>query len=160
VTEGIAERLDSNLKLLNRFQQNESLYKMMKYEKAAVYLILIFVIIIIAFNIFSSLSMLIIEKEEDIGTLRSLGASDKLIRHIFILEGWLISLLGMVVGVIIGLAVVLIQQKTGFVKMPGGFGVVAYPVVLRWTDVIITAISVAIVGYILALLPVRRLKSD
>ena len=84
----ISERLGPDFRVKNRFQQNESLYKMMKYEKAAIYMILIFVIIIIAFNIFGSLSMLIIEKKEDIQTLRSLGAQDNLIKRIFVLEGW------------------------------------------------------------------------
>ena len=83
----ISERLGPEFKVKDRFQQNESLYKMMKYEKAAIYMILIFVIIIIAFNIFGSLSMLIIEKRPDIGTLRSMGAQEGLIKRIFILEG-------------------------------------------------------------------------
>ncbi len=83
----ISERLGPDFRVRDRFQQNESLYKMMKYEKAAIYMILIFVIIIIAFNIFGSLSMLIIEKRSDISTLRSLGAQDGLIRKIFVLEG-------------------------------------------------------------------------
>ena len=99
----------------DRMRQNDSLYKMMKYEKAAIFLILIFVIIIIAFNIFGSLSMLIIEKKGDIGTLRSLGATDKLIRKIFILEGWLISLSGMAAGLIAGLLIAYLQQRFGFV---------------------------------------------
>ena len=84
----ISGRLGPEFKVKDRFQQNESLYKMMKYEKAAIYMILIFVVIIIAFNIFGSLSMLIIEKKDDIRTLRSLGATDKLIRRIFVLEVW------------------------------------------------------------------------
>ena len=86
----IAERLGPGFKVKNRFQQNESLYKMMKYEKAAIYMILIFVIIIIAFNIFGSLSMLIIEKKEDIRTMQSLGARESLIKRIFVFEGWMI----------------------------------------------------------------------
>ena len=83
----ISERLGPDFKVKDRFQQNESLYKMMKYEKAAIFMILIFIIIIIAFNIFGSLSMLIIEKSPDIETFRSMGASEKLIRNIFVLEG-------------------------------------------------------------------------
>ena len=129
----------------------------MRYEKAAVYLILIFVLIIIAFNIFGSLSMLIIEKKEDIGTLRSMGAEDRFIRRVFVLEGWMISLLGMAVGLVIGIAVVLLQQKLGLVKMPGSFMVSSYPVILKPMDIIITATSVAVIGYLIALLPVRRL---
>ena len=150
----IASRLGENFKVKDRFQQNESLYKMMKYEKAAIYMILIFVIIIIAFNIFGSLSMLIIEKKSDIETLRYLGAQDKLIRRIFILEGWMISLVGLAAGLIIGVGFALLQQKFGFIKMPGHFTVQAYPIIVSWSDILLTCAGVAIVGYIIALLPV------
>ena len=157
VQKELSTRLGPGFKVLDRYRQNESLYKMMRYEKAAVYLILIFVLIIIAFNIFGSLSMLIIEKKEDIGTLRSMGAEDRFIRRVFVLEGWMISLLGMAVGLVIGIAVVLLQQKLGLVKMPGSFMVSSYPVILKPMDIIITATSVAVIGYLIALLPVRRL---
>ncbi len=150
----ISERLGPDFKVRDRFQQNESLYKMMKYEKAAIYMILIFVIIIIAFNIFGSLSMLIIEKRTDIETLRSLGAQDGLIRRIFILEGWMISLVGLAGGLVLGASFALLQQHFGFIKMPGGFMVQAYPVIISWTDIALTAVSVAAVGYLIALLPV------
>ena len=126
---------------------------MMRYEKAAIFLILIFVVIIIALNIFGSLSMLIIEKREDIGTLRALGASDALIRRIFVLEGWMISLLGMLLGLILGVALALVQQHFGIVKMPGNFLVNAYPVVLKASDVLATAAGVALVGLLIALAP-------
>ena len=128
----------------------------MKYEKAAIYMILIFVIIIIAFNIFGSLSMLIIEKRPDIETLRCLGANEQLIRRIFILEGWMISLVGLAAGLIIGICFSLLQQHFGFIKMPGQFIVHAYPVILSWTDVLMTAAGVTIIGYIIALIPVTK----
>ena len=140
----------------DRYQQNESLYKMMKYEKAAIFMILIFVIIIIAFNIFGSLSMLIIEKRQDIQTLRSLGAKDNLIKRIFILEGWMISLSGLAVGLVLGIGFSLLQQQFGFIKMPGHFVVQAYPVILAWSDVLLTAAGVAVIGYLIALIPASR----
>ena len=146
----------------DRYQQNESLYKMMKYEKAAIFMILIFVVIIIAFNIFGSLSMLIIEKEEDISTLKSLGAKDSLINKIFILEGWMISLAGLAGGLLLGISFALLQQHFGFIKMPGHFVVQAYPVILSWSDVLLTTAGVATVGYVIATLPVlsnRRSRS-
>ena len=146
----------------DRYQQNESLYKMMKYEKAAIFMILIFVVIIIAFNIFGSLSMLIIEKEEDISTLKSLGAKDSLINKIFILEGWMISLAGLAGGLLLGISFALLQQHFGFIKMPGHFVVQAYPVILSWSDVLFTTAGVATVGYVIATLPVlsnRRSRS-
>ena len=156
----ISERLGPDFKVKDRFQQNESLYKMMKYEKAAIYMILIFVIIIIAFNIFGSLSMLIIEKRPDIGTLRSMGAQEGLIKRIFILEGWFISLAGMAVGLLVGTGFALLQQHFGFIKMPGHFVVQAYPVILSWSDIFLTAVGVAAIGYLIALLPVHRLTGS
>ena len=158
----ISRQLGPEFRVLDRYRQNESLYKMMRYEKAAVYLILIFVLIIIGFNIFGSLSMLIIEKKEDIGTLQSMGAEDRLIRRVVVLEGWMISLLGLAVGLVAGIAIVLLQQRLGLVKMPGSFMVAAYPVILKPADIIITATSVAVIGYLIALLPVRRseVKAD
>ena len=150
----ISLRLGPDFKVKDRFQQNESLYKMMKYEKAAIYMILIFIIIIIAFNIFGSLSMLIIEKRPDIETLRSLGAKDRLVRRIFVLEGWMISLAGLAAGLIIGIGFSLLQQNFGFIKMPGNFIVQAYPIILSWSDILLTIAGVALIGYVIALLPV------
>ena len=117
-------------------------------------MILIFVIIIIAFNIFGSLSMLIIEKRSDIETLRSLGAEDSLIKRIFVLEGWMISLTGLAAGLVIGIGIVLLQQQFGIIKMPGQFLVQAYPVILSFPDILLTTAGVAIIGYLIALLPV------
>lgn len=152
----IQKELGPEFKVLDRFRQNPSLYKMMRYEKAAIYLILIFVIIIIALNIFGSITMLIIEKKDDIETYRSLGATDQMLRRTFTLEGWLISLLGLAAGLVIGIGFSLAQQNFGFIKMPGSFLVNAYPVILQWQDVLATIIGVALIGYIIALLPVRR----
>ena len=148
----LGERLGADFEVKDRFQQNASLYKMMKYEKAAIYMILIFVIIIIAFNIFGSLSMLIIEKEADIKTLRSLGAQDSLIKRIFILEGWMISLTGLAAGLLSGIGFALLQQHFGIIKMPGQFLVQAYPVILSLQDIVLTAAGVAIIGYLIAML--------
>ena len=156
--EEIASRLGPDFKVRNRFQQNESLYKMMKYEKMAIYMILIFVIIIIAFNIFGSLTMLMIEKREDIMTLRSMGAGESLIRRIFILEGWMISLSGLAAGMISGIGFSLFQQHFGFIKMPGHFVVQAYPIILSWSDILITAAGVALIGYLIALIPTASLR--
>ena len=152
----IQKELGPGFKVLDRFRQNPSLYKMMRYEKAAIFLILIFVIIIIALNIFGSITMLIIEKKDDIETYRSLGATDQMLRRTFTLEGWLISLLGLAAGLVIGIGFSLAQQNFGFIKMPGSFLVNAYPVILQWQDVLATIAGVALIGYIIALLPVRR----
>ena len=152
--EEISLRLGPDFEVKDRYRQNETLYKMMKYEKMATYLILIFVIIIIAFNIFGSLTMLIIEKEDDIRTLRSMGAEKKLIRRIFVLEGWMISLSGLAAGLAAGILLSLVQQHFGIIKMPGHYIVQAYPIILSWSDIAATAVGVAVVGYLIALLPV------
>lgn len=142
--------------LLDRYEQQATLFKMMKYEKAAVFLILIFVVLIVALNIYGSLSMLIIEKEGDIATLRALGASDGLVRRIFVLEGWLISLAGMAVGLVAGLGLALLQQKLGIIKLPGNFLVDAYPVVVKPWDIAFTVLAVAAIGFIIALVSSSR----
>jgi ABC-type lipoprotein release transport system permease subunit len=100
--------------------------------------------------------MLIIEKKEDIETFRSLGATDRMLRKTFTLEGWLISLLGLAAGLVAGIGFALLQQTFGFIKMPGNFLVSAYPVILQWGDVLVTVAGVAIIGYLIALIPVRR----
>ena len=159
VMDGISERLGEDFTVSDRFRQNESLYKMMKYEKASIYLILIFVILIIGLNIHASLSMLIIEKREDISTLRAMGAGETLIRRIFVLEGWFISLLGLAIGLLMGLAFCLLQQRFGLISMPGNFVIQAYPVVLKASDLLITAFSVAILGYLIAAFTERLSRS-
>jgi ABC-type lipoprotein release transport system permease subunit len=155
----ITDRLGGGFEVKDRFQQNESLYKMMKYEKAAIFMILIFVIIIISFNIFGSLSMLIIEKKSDMVTLRSMGAGDDLIRRIFILEGWFISLAGLAAGLLLGIGFAMLQQHLGFIKMPGHFTVQAYPIILSWTDILLTVAGVSVTGYLIAILPTISLKN-
>lgn len=137
----------------NRYQQNEAIYKMMTYEKVAIYMILLFIIIVVSCNVFGSLTMLIIEKSDDIHTLGNMGASHRLIKRIFVLEGWLIVFLGMIAGVILGVVLCMIQQYFGIIKMPGSFIVSSYPIVLDWKDVLITIAGVSIVGFVITALP-------
>ena len=142
----------------DRQQQNTTLYKLLIYEKVAIYLILLFVMLIISFNIYGSLSMLIIEKRDDIATLQAMGADDALVGRIFVREGWMISLLGIAVGVGIGLLVCLLQQHYGFVKMPGNFVVDAYPVVVQPLDIVLVVGGVAFIGWLISLLTRRITK--
>ena len=155
----LSEHLGTGYLAKDRYRQNEALFKMMKYEKAAVFLILLFVVIIIAFNIFGSLTMLIIDKRGDIETLRSLGATPRLVRRIFVLEGWLISLAGLAVGLLAGLCLALLQQRFGLIPLPGNYLVSSYPVIIRPLDILLVAISTAVVGYVIALLPARRIAA-
>ena len=154
----LQERLGPAFRVLDLKEQNESVYRMMRYEKLAIYLILVFIVALVAFNIYSSLRMLIIEKEADMGTLRSLGAPEALLRRIFLLEGVLVSLLGMVIGLLIGITAVILQQRFGFVPMPGNFAVTSYPVALKATDILYTVLGVSFVGLVMAFIPSRKLN--
>lgn len=150
--------LGDGLAVLDRYQQHPAIYKMMKYEKLAVYLILLFVVIIVAFNIFGSMSMLVIEKKDDIETFRAMGASSGTIRKIFVLEGWLVSLSGLCIGLVVGVLFAWIQQKYGLVKLPAGYLVQAYPAALEAADVVWTAVGVAAVGFAVSLFSVPKFK--
>ena len=148
--------LGEDFRVRDRRSLNETLFKMMKYEKLAIFAILIFIVIIIAFNVYSSLTMLIIEKKEDIGTLRSLGATERIIRRTFVLEGWLITLAGMLIGLVMGIVFVLLQSHFGFIKMPGNFLIGSYPVILKVSDILVASVIIAAIGYVIALIPDSR----
>lgn len=154
-TKEMNERLPDGLKAIDRYQLQPDLYKMMKYEKFAIFLILIFVVIIVAFNIFGSLSMLRIEKKDDVQTLQALGAAPTTTKRIFVLEGWLISLSGLVCGLVLGIALSILQQRLGMIKMPGNYLIEAYPVILQWSDVLWTALGVAAIGFATAFLSTK-----
>ena len=150
IQEEIAGIFGEGYNVRNKYQQNESLYKMMTYEKLAIYLILLFVVLIISCNVFGSLSMLIIEKQDDIEILRSMGADDRAINRIFTTEGWMISLLGAAAGIVLGVLVCLAQQYFHIVRLPGNFIVSYYPVLLQWLDILVIFVSVAAIGYIMS----------
>ena len=100
--------------------------------------------------------MLIIDKRSDMETYRAIGASRKLVSRIFVLQGWLISLIGAAVGIIIGLLLCYLQKEYGLISLPGNYIINQYPVEVRFTDVIITFTGIAIIGYLIAILPVSR----
>lgn len=142
----------------NKYQQNETLYKMMRAEKFTVYMILFFVVIIVSVNIFGSLSMLIIDKKKDLQSYSSMGAHPELIKKIFVMQGWLISLIGAAIGIAAGIALCILQQQTGLISLPGNYIVSSYPVEIHIIDIIITFSGVALIGYIIALLPSKMIK--
>ncbi len=142
----------------NRYEQQEIFYKVMKSERLAIFLILTLILIIASFNIMGSLTMLIIEKERDIEILKSLGADNNLIRKIFIFEGWLISIIGAIAGIILGFAVCWIQQTYGLVKLNSESLIMdSYPVVMKVKDFIVVPVVVLLIGYWAAWYPVRYL---
>ncbi len=152
----LAEALGNNFIVRNQFEQEEMYYKIVKSEKLAVIVILAFIIIIASFNIIGTLSMLIIEKKDDIETLRYLGANKTTISQIFTIEGSLIAGIGLLTGIILGISLVLIQHKFGIIKFPtNDVWATPYVVILKFQDILITTIIVSIIGFFAARLPVR-----
>jgi ABC-type lipoprotein release transport system permease subunit len=155
----VADIAGTDLQVKTRYQQNEALYRMMKSEKLIVYAILILIVVILSFNISGSLSMLMTEKKEDMLTLKSMGAPDKLIRRIFLFAGLLITFAGIAIGLFIGLSICLIQQYLGLLKLPGNsFLVDAYPVKVLPADLILVTVSVAVIGYFASIVSVYKPK--
>jgi lipoprotein-releasing system permease protein len=139
----------------NRYQQNELLFKTMQSEKLWTSMIMIFVLFIATFNIIGSLTMLIIEKQKDIGILSSMGADIGLIRNIFFKEGLLISLIGSIAGLIIGIVICLLQIRYGFVEFGGGMTIDAYPVAIQISDLLEILVVVMLLGFVAGWYPVR-----
>lgn len=156
----IQTMLGGEFVLQDRYEQQEASFKMMQVEKWMTFLILSFILAIALFNVVGSLSMLMIEKKDDVRTLRNMGAGDRLIRRIFLFEGWMISGIGAVAGILTGLALCFLQQRFGFIKLgqtAGTFIIDAYPVRVVFTDLLVTFVSVLTIGLIAAWYPVRYL---
>lgn len=161
VQDEIINILGPDFTVANRYEQQADIFRIMKIEKFISYLFLTFILMIACFNIIGSLSMLIIDKKEDVNTLRNLGANDKLIVRIFLFEGRMISLIGAVIGIVLGLILCFIQQKFGILTLGGNSGsfiVNAYPVDVHIADVILVFITVITVGFISVWYPVRYLS--
>jgi len=156
----ISEILGEGFLVQNRAQQNEIFYKVMRSEKWAIFLILTFILVIASFNIIGSLSMLIIDKKNDIRSLRNMGASEKLIGRIFLLEGWLISITGSVFGIALGTLISWVQDRFELLKLSGSgtFVIDAYPVDLQLGDVLLVWVTVLFIGFLAALYPVRQIS--
>ena len=148
--------LDDKFVVNTKYEFNEIIYKTNRTEKWVTFLILVFILIIAAFNILSSLSMLIIEKKKDIHTLKSLGAKDGLIRRIFFFEGLLINLSGAISGMVLGVIVCLLQEHIGLLRLEGGI-VEYYPVELDPVELIYILATVLIIGLLTSWYPVRNL---
>jgi ABC-type lipoprotein release transport system permease subunit len=139
----------------NRIEQQESFFRILKIEKWIASLILVFILLIASFNIISSLSMLIIDKTADIQTLKNLGADNALIQRIFLFEGWLISIVGALVGIGLGTVLSLVQQYFGIIRMGENYIVDAYPVIFHFVDVIWVFMAVSVLGFFAAYYPAR-----
>ena len=150
-------------RVLDRFEQQADTFRIMQIEKVLAYVFLTFILIVACFNIISSLSMLIIDKKNDINTLHNLGANDRQIQSIFLYEGRIISAVGALIGIGLGLALCGLQQAFGFVKMgesSGIFIVNAYPVSVHYWDVLVVFITVILIGWAASWIPARRLRKQ
>ena len=149
VMKALRERLGSGYEVKNRLMQQADAFKMLNIEKWVTFLLLAFILVIATFNVIGALSLLIIEKNDGIVTLRNLGATDKQITKIFVLEGWLISLTGAVVGVVVGLLLCTLQEQFGLITMHGNTATLivnAYPVAVQLTDVIVVLALTGVIG--------------
>ncbi|MDR3118918.1 MAG: FtsX-like permease family protein [Mediterranea sp.] len=156
----IANLLGPGFLVQDRYEQQKDIFHIMEIEKLISYLFLTFILMIACFNVVGSLSMLIIDKKDDVTTLRKLGASDKLISRVFFLEGWMISFFGALSGIALGLALCLAQQEFGFLTLnvSGGLYLVnAYPVSVHAGDILFVFITVMLMGLLSAWYPVRYL---
>lgn len=150
-------------RVLDRFEQQADTFRIMQIEKVLAYVFLTFILIVACFNIISSLSVLIIDKKNDINTLHNLGANDRQIQSIFLYEGRIISAVGALIGIGLGLALCGLQQAFGFVKMgesSGTFIVNAYPVSVHYWDVLVVFITVILIGWAASWIPARRLRKQ
>ena len=156
LTKRLREALGKEFVVKDRYMQNSTMYKMMRSEKIAVYLILLFVIIIVSFNIFGSISLLIIDKRGDIEILRSMGARESLIKRVFMLQGFLISALGTLIGTALGVGLSLLQYHFQIIKLPGNFIIDHYPVEIVPQDLLYIVAGVLAAGYLISRLPLRK----
>lgn len=158
----LSDALGSEFKVLDRYEQQEEFFSMLQIEKWVTYLILSFILLIAIFNIVGSLSMLIIEKKEDVAILRSLGASPEMVRNIFLFEGWLISAIGAIIGIIVGVILCYLQMEFGLIKLAstaGTYLVDAYPVKLVFSDIILIFLTVLSMGFGASYIATRRINS-
>lgn len=160
VEKEVQHLLGDKYKVLNRYEQQADFFRILRVEKLLTTLLLVFILLIASFNIIGSLSMLIIDKQSDIQTLSHLGASSSLIRRIFLFEGWLISTLGATIGLVIGLAICLIQEHVGILKLGSGteYIISAYPVAVQAADIFLVAVVVLCLGFLAAWIPAKRIK--
>ena len=160
VKKDIQRMLGEDYRVLDRYEQQADTFRIMEVEKLISYIFLSFILLIACFNVIGSLSMLIIDKREDVVTLRNLGADNQLVFRVFLLEGCLISFMGALVGVVVGLALCLVQQEFGLLSLgsgdsAGAFIVDAYPVSVHVEDVLLVLVTVLVVGFLSVFYPVR-----
>ena len=157
IQRNIQQFVGDKLAVKNRIQQNELLYKTMRSEKWAIFFILVFILLVASFNVVGTLTMLIIEKRNDIQTLRNLGSNMKTIKKVFLLEGLIISFVGAFTGLLIGTTICLLQQHYGIIKLQGAesFIIDAYPIKIMFKDIILVLMAITAIGFFASWYPIR-----
>ena len=158
----ISKELGEGFRVLDRYEQQADFFRILRIEKLLTILLLVFILLIASFNIIGSLSMLIIDKHEDIRILSHMGADEPMIRRIFLLEGWLISSIGALCGLILGVALCLGQQHYGWLSLGSGeqYIISAYPVQVQMMDILLVALIVLSLGFVAAWYAVRMMEVE
>lgn len=152
----IRKVLGDGFAIKNRYDQEESFLKIMNIEKWISFLIVVLVLGIISFNMIGSLWMMVLEKKKDISILRSMGCETSNIRNIFLVEGIIVTGVGLILGIIMALILYYFQKHFGLITIPDGFMISAYPIELKWTDFLIVSTTVICIGWLASLLPAYR----
>lgn len=152
----LQQLLGKNYTITTRYEQNKTLYMVMKTEKWAVYAILVLVLLIASFNMVGALSLLVMEKQKDIAILRAMGATSATVRKIFITEGLLWALIGGGLGLIFGAFICVGQQRYQWIKLQGSFIIEAYPVTMHWSDFLLIIVTIIAVAFLAAWYPASR----
>ena len=157
ITEALEKLLGKNYTVLSRYQQNQGLYSVMQMEKWVIYILLSLILVVAAFTMIGSLTMLVLEKQKDIQVLKAMGASSGRIQGIFISEGFLLAGIGAGVGMALALLICWAQQKFELIKLEGGsFVINHYPVKLMWPDFLLVSGTVVLVAFLASWLPARK----
>jgi lipoprotein-releasing system permease protein len=167
-THGSTKQVKRNLKTIlgdgyniyDRYEQQADFFRILRIEKLLTAILLLFILLMATFNSIGALSILIIDKKEDIRTLSQLGASEKLIKYIFITEGWLINVIGAIGGLILGIGICLIQQHFGLLKLGNGteYIISSYPVAVQVLDILLVSVMVLLLSLISAYIPAKKIK--
>lgn len=160
VKKKLSDILGDSFSIQDRYEQQADTFRIMEIEKLISYVFLSFILLVACFNVVGTLSMLILDKRNDVVTLRNLGANDRVISRIFLFEGCLISFFGSLFGVVLGLVLCLIQQEFGIITLgsgasSGAFVVDAYPVSVHWQDVLLILLTVLVIAFLSVFYPVR-----
>jgi lipoprotein-releasing system permease protein len=156
VKRDIAGILGDGYRIRDEYEQNEAFFKVMQLEKWMGYAITSLMLVLMAFNTIGALWMIVLDKQKDISTLKSLGATDRMIHRIFLFEGLLLTLFGMVIGMALAVGLYALQKNIGLIRIPEGFLVDSYPIAMRWQDFLPVVITVLTIGLLASLPPARR----